>query len=69
MYFLQPDPKNTDVHVMAVDVAATPTFKTGTPRRLFTLTGPVPGNSLQFKSVSSDGQRFVFAVNVPAPAR
>jgi hypothetical protein len=69
MYFLQPDPKNTDVHVMAVDVTPAPTFKAGTPRRLFTLTGPVPGNPLQLKSVSNDGQRFVFAVNVPAPAR
>jgi hypothetical protein len=27
------------------------------------------GNSLQEKSANSDGQRFVFAVNVPAPAR
>jgi Tol biopolymer transport system component len=69
MYFLQPDAKTTDVHVMAVEVDATPTFKAGTPRRLFTLTGPVAGNPLQWKSVSSDGQRFVFAVNVPAPAR
>ena len=69
MYFLQPDPQNTDMHVMAVDVATTPTFKTGTPRLLFKLTGPLSGNSLQWKSASSDGQRFVFAVNVPAPAR
>jgi Tol biopolymer transport system component len=69
MYFLQPDPTNADVHVMAVDVTTTPAFQVGTPRLLFKLTGPVPGNSLQFKSVSSDGQRFAFAVNVPAPAR
>jgi Tol biopolymer transport system component len=69
MYFLQPDPKNTDIHVMAVDVATTPAFKAGTPRRLFKLTGPIGGNSLQWKSASSDGERFVFAVSVPAPAR
>jgi Tol biopolymer transport system component len=69
MYFLQPDPQNADVHVMAVDVAATPTFKTGTPRLLFKIPGPVTGNPLQWKSASSDGQRFVFAVNVPSPAR
>jgi len=69
MYFLQPDPQNTDVHVMAVDVTTTPTFQAGTPRLLFKLPGPVPGNSLQWKSASSDGQRFVFAVNVPSPAR
>jgi Tol biopolymer transport system component len=69
MYFLQPDPTNTDMHVMAVDVTTTPRFKTGTPRLLFKLTGPVPGNPLQWKSVSNDGERFVFAVNVPVPAR
>lgn len=65
LYFLQPDPKNTDVHVMAVDVTTAPTFKAGTPRLLFKLQGPLPGNSIQWKSASSDGQRFVFAINVP----
>jgi Tol biopolymer transport system component len=69
MYFLQPDPKNSDVHVMAVDVTPAPMFKMGTPKLLFKLPGPVPGNSLQWESASSDGQRFVFAINVPAPAR
>jgi Tol biopolymer transport system component len=69
MYFLQPDPKNTDIHVMAVDVTTTPTFKTGAPRLLFKVPGPLGGNSLQWKSASSDGQRFVFAVSVPVPAR
>ncbi len=68
MYFLQPDPENADVHVMAVDVSTAPTFTSGTPRLLFTVQGPVPGNPLQWKSVSSDGQRFVFTVNVPSPA-
>ena len=67
MYFLQPDPQNADVHVMALDVATTPTFKTGTPRLLFTLKGPIAGNPLQWKSTSADGQRFVFTVNVPSP--
>ena len=66
---LQPDPQNTDVHVMAVDVATTPTFKVGTARLLFKIPGPVSGNTLQWKSASGDGQRFVFAVNVPSPAR
>jgi Tol biopolymer transport system component len=69
MYFLQPDPKNTDIHVMAVDVTSAPTFKVGTPRLLFKVPGPVGGNSLQWESASSDGQRFVFAVSVPSPAR
>ena len=68
MYFLQPDPRNADVHVMAVNVTTTPSFTAGTPRLLFKVPGPVPGNPLQWKSVSSDGQRFVFTVNVPSPA-
>jgi Tol biopolymer transport system component len=67
MYFLQPDAQNADLHVMAADVTAAPTFRTGSPRLLFKIPGPVPGNALQWKSASSDGQRFVFAVNVPAP--
>lgn len=67
MYFLQPDPVNADVHVMAVDVTTTPGFTAGTPRLLFKLQGPVPGNPLQWKSASSDGERFVFTVNVPSP--
>jgi hypothetical protein len=41
----------------------------GTPKLLFKIPGPVGGNSLQWKSASNDGQRFVFAVNVPSPAR
>jgi Tol biopolymer transport system component len=48
--------------VMAVDVETTPTFKVGAPRMLFSLPGPLPGNPLQWKNVSSDGQRFLFAM-------
>jgi Tol biopolymer transport system component len=48
--------------VMAVDVTTTPTFKAGTPRMLFSLPGPLPGNPLQWKNVSHDGQRFIFAM-------
>ena len=59
--------------VMAVDVETTPTFKAGTPRMLFSLPGPLPGNPMQWKNVSQDGQRFIFAMPVnasaPAPAR
>ena len=67
MYYLQPDPQNANLHIMAVDVTTTPAFALGKPRQLFTVEGPVPGNPLQWKSASSDGQRFVFTVNVPAP--
>jgi Tol biopolymer transport system component len=57
--------------VMAVDVTTTPTFKAGTPRLLFSLPGPLPGNPMQWKNVSQDGQRFVFAMPsvTAAPAR
>jgi Tol biopolymer transport system component len=51
-----------DWEVMAVDVETTPTFKVGAPRRLFGLPGPLPGNPLQWKNVSPDGQRFLFAM-------
>ena len=48
--------------VMAVDVETTPTFKAGTPRMLFSLPGPLPGNPMQWQNVSPDGQRFLFAM-------
>jgi len=51
-----------DWQVMAVDVETTPAFKAGTPRMLFSLPGPLPGNPLQWKNVSPDGQRFLFAM-------
>jgi Tol biopolymer transport system component len=57
--------------VMAVDVETTPTFKAGTPRMLFSLPGPLPGNPMQWHNVSPDGQRFLFAMptTTSAPAR
>jgi hypothetical protein len=55
-----------DWEAMAVDVTTTPTFQAGTPRLLFKLPGPLLGNPWQWKNVSRDGQRFVFAINVPA---
>jgi Tol biopolymer transport system component len=59
-----------DWEVMAVDVTTTPTFQAGTPRLLFKLPGPLPGNSAQWKNVSPDGQRFIFAMPATAaPAR
>ena len=48
--------------VMAVDVTTAPTFTTGTPRMLFSLPGPLPGNPMQWKNVSQDGQKFIFAM-------
>jgi Tol biopolymer transport system component len=60
LYYLTPD-----WEVMAVDITTMPTIQAGTPRRLFTLPGPLPGNPKQWKSVAPDGQRFVFVLNVP----
>jgi len=54
-----------DWEVMAVDITTTPTFQAGTPRLLFKMNGPLPGNPMQWKNVSSDGERFIFAM----PAR
>jgi len=61
MYYLTPD-----WEVMAVEVTTIPTFQAGRPRLLFKMPGPLTGNPRQWKNVSRDGQRFVFAVNVPA---
>jgi Tol biopolymer transport system component len=52
--------------VMAVEVTTTPTFKAGAPRLLFSVPGPLPGNPMQWKNVSKDGDRFIFAM--PAAA-
>jgi Tol biopolymer transport system component len=56
--------------LMAVEVTPSPAFQTQTPRPLFALPIPV-GPPAQLSAVSSaDGQRFVFAVNLPTkPAR
>ena len=57
MYFM-----TRDWEVMAVDVTTSPTFQAGTPRLLFKLQGPLPGNPMQWKNVSRDGERFIFAM-------
>jgi Tol biopolymer transport system component len=59
MYFM-----TRDWEVMAVDITTTPTFQAGTPKLLFKLPGPLAGNPAQWKNVTSDGQRFVFAMPV-----
>ena len=66
LYFLTPDSAANQVKVMAVDVETTPAFKAGTPRVLFQLPAPLPGNPGQWKHVTPDGQRFIFAMPVPA---
>jgi Tol biopolymer transport system component len=64
MFFLQPDLATGEALLMATDVTTTPEFKAGTPKMLFKLKGPLPGNSAQWKGASGDGQKFVFSINV-----
>jgi len=54
---------SNEMLVMAVDVTTSPTFTVAAPRVLFKLPGPLNGN---LGNISRDGQRFVFAINVPA---
>ena len=63
LYYLTPD-----WEVMAVDVTTTPTFQAGAPKILFTLPDRLDGNPQQWQNVSGDGQRFVFAMDVPVSA-
>jgi Tol biopolymer transport system component len=55
--------ESNELLVMSVDVATSPTFTAAAPKLLFKLPGPLGGN---LGNISRDGQRFVFAVNVPA---
>jgi Tol biopolymer transport system component len=66
IFFRGQDLNSNDLVVMAVDVTTTPSFSVGTPRVLFRLPGPLNGN---LGNISRDGQRFAFAINVPADNR
>jgi hypothetical protein len=61
-----------DFLMMAADVTTSPAFHAGNPKLLFKVPGPVStGASIinaGLANVSRDGQRFVFAINVPAGA-
>ena len=63
LYFM-----SRDWEVMAVDITTVPTLQVGTPRLLFKLQGPLPGNPTQWKNVSRDGERFIFAMPMRTPA-
>jgi Tol biopolymer transport system component len=63
MFFRGQNLDSNDLLVMSVDVSTSPTFTTAVPKVLFKLPGPLGGN---LGNVSRDGQRFVFAINVPA---
>jgi Tol biopolymer transport system component len=51
-----------DFEVMAVDITTSPKLQAGTPKLLFKLPRQPVGNALQWKNVSSDGQRFIFSM-------
>ena len=51
-----------DWEIMAVDITLAPTLQIGVPHLLFKLQGPLPGNPLQWKNVSRNGERFVFSM-------
>ena len=63
MFFRGQNLNSNDLWVMSVEISTTPTFHAQTPKLLFKLPGPQTGN---LGNTSRDGQRFVFAVNVPA---
>ena len=58
--------ETNDLVVVSADVSTAQAFQTAAPKVLFRLPGPLPGN---LNNISRDGQRFVFAVNVPAGDR
>jgi Tol biopolymer transport system component len=63
VFFRGQNLESNDLLVMSADVTTAPAFTTGTPKVLFKLPGPLSGN---LGNISPDGQRFVFAVNIPA---
>lgn len=63
MFFRGQNLESNELLVMSVEVSTAPAFRASTPKVLFKLPGPLGGN---LGNISRDGQRFVFAVNVPA---
>jgi Tol biopolymer transport system component len=64
LFYLANERATNQVKVMAVDVTISPAFKASTPRVLFRLQGPLPGNPSQWKYITPDGQRFVVAMPI-----
>ena len=54
-----------DFLMMSAEASTAPSFRSAAPTLLFRLPGPLHGN---FGNISRDGERFVFAVDVPATA-
>lgn len=66
IFFRGMELETNDMVVVSADVSAAQGFQTAAPKVLFRLPGPLGGN---LNNIRRDGQRFVFAVNVPAAGR
>lgn len=66
IFFRGLDLETNDMVVISADVSTAQGFQTAAPKVLFRLPGPQGGN---LNNIRRDGQRFVFAVNVPAATR
>jgi Tol biopolymer transport system component len=66
IFFRGLDLETNDLVVMSADVSTAQIFQTAAPKVLFRLPGPLGGN---LNNIRRDGERFVFAVNVPAASR
>jgi Tol biopolymer transport system component len=58
--------ENNDLLVVSADVSTAQGFQAAPPKVLLKLPGPLNGN---LNNISRDGQRLVFAVNIPAGAK
>jgi serine/threonine-protein kinase len=63
IFFLSQPPGQA---VMVADVTPGASFEARTPRRLFDIPGPIGAPAQLSNIVSADGQRFIFAVSLPA---
>jgi Tol biopolymer transport system component len=62
LFFRGMELETNDLVVMSTEVSTAQGFQTAAPKVLFRLPGPLGGN---LNNIRRDGQRFVFAVNVP----
>ena len=69
LYYLHNDIDTGDMLVMAADITMAPSFQSGTPKLLFRLPMSPQGNPGQWKSVTKDGQQFIFTVPMTEAAR
>ncbi|HEY7498473.1 MAG TPA: hypothetical protein VH740_08165 [Vicinamibacterales bacterium] len=63
LFYLSQPPAQT---MMVVKVTTSPAFQSSPPERLFEIPGPIGAPAQLSNIISPDGQRFVFAVSLPA---